>query len=101
MYKTNNNLTQRQRSLEVKKLEEDIEESQTGDRRNDKRRDREGGWQSFVVERRESGPDDDVVDGNVDEFDKESDEAHDCEADCRRECDLLVFLTKIIYIFFF
>ena len=34
-------------------------------------------------------PDDDVVDGDVDELDKEADEAHDGEADGGRDGDLL------------
>ena len=33
--------------------------------------------------------DDDVVDGNVNEFDGEADESHDGETDCRRCRDLL------------
>jgi len=34
-----------------------------------------------------SGSDDDVVDGNVNEFDEEADESHDSEADGRRQRD--------------
>ena len=36
----------------------------------------------------ESGADDDVVDGDVNEFDEEADEPHDAEADGRRDGDL-------------
>jgi len=34
-----------------------------------------------------SSADDDVVDGNVNEFDEEADESHDSEADGRRQRD--------------
>lgn len=35
--------------------------------------------------------DNDVVDGNVYQFDKETDEAHDAESDSGGDCDLLEF----------
>ena len=35
--------------------------------------------------------DDDIVDGDVNKFDKESDETHDSEADCGGDGDLLEF----------
>ena len=37
--------------------------------------------------------DDDVVDGNVDQFDKEADEAHDSESNGGCNSDLLEFLN--------
>jgi len=39
-----------------------------------------------------SGADDDVIDGDVDEFDEKSDETHDGETDRRRHRDLREFL---------